>query len=244
MMQAKDNQCSSVGVAPPRRSFKYWSRLAAVTHEYVFQNWSLPVFFAVFSALWVSVAVELPRLFGADARWSMHIAPVAWLLHFHATCGVVALASGPLQFVGRIRRLAPRLHRMLGICYIVAIALAAPSAIVIALRLCKPAVALPAIAQAILWIIATVASVTAIARRNASQHGWWMARSYALTYTFVAGRMLVDVLHLHFPARVGGDAALTWILTLGALIVADLCCARRALHHAGLANHATCAARA
>jgi uncharacterized membrane protein len=239
-MQAKDNQCSRVGTAPLRRSFESWSRFAASAHEYILRSWwSLLVFFAVFAALWVFVAVELPRLFGADARWSMRIAPVAWLLHLHATCGVVALACGPLQFVGRVREQAPRLHRMLGICYIAAIAFAAPSAIAIALLLCEPAVALPAIAQAILWVIATVASIIAIVGGNASQHGWWMARSYALTYTFVAGRILVDVLHLHFPARAGGDAALTWILTLGALIVADLCHARRRSHHARLANHAT-----
>ncbi len=178
------------------------------------------------AALWVFGAVELPLLLGADPAWSARIHPVAWLLHLHAACGVAALISGSLQFVTAIRRSYPRLHRVLGMCYTISIAIASPAAVVVAVCLCEPALALAASVQACLWLVATIAGVRAVCCGDMPRHGWWMTRSFALTYTFVVGRLVTDVFHLRLPVAIGGDAALTWLLTLASLVVADLCYAQ------------------
>ena len=174
------------------------------------------------AALWVLVGVELPLLLGADAQWSARIQPVAWLLHLHAVCGVIALACAPLQFAVRLRRAFPRLHRAVGLCYVAAVVIASSAAPIVAASLCGPAMQLASSAQAGLWTITTLTAVRAIFAGDAVRHGWWMTRSFALTYTFVLGRLATDVLHLRLPAAAGGDAALIWLLTIGALIASDL----------------------
>ena len=174
------------------------------------------------AALWVLGGVELRLLLGADAQWSARIQPIAWVLHLHAVCGVIALASAPLQFAVRLRCALPRLHRALGVCYVGAVVAAASAAPIVAASLCEPAVQLATSMQAALWVIATLAAVRAIRARDAIRHGWWMTRSFALTYTFVLGRLFTDVFHLRLPATIGGDAALVWLLTLGALVSADM----------------------
>ena len=174
------------------------------------------------AALWVLAGVELRLLLGADAQWSARIQPVAWVLHLHAACGVIALASAPVQFATRVRRAFPRLHRAVGICYVIAVVTASLTALVVAASLCGPAAQLASSAQACLWATMTLVAVRAILTGDAVRHGWWMMRSYALTYTFVLGRLITDVLHLRLPESVGGDAALIWLLTIGAVVAADL----------------------
>ena len=169
----------------------------------------------------VFVKVEIRLLLGADAQWSTRIRPYAWLLHVHAICGSVALIAGASQFFSLNRRNYPHAHRILGRCYVVAVAIAAPSAIWIAIRYGETSEGMAAVAQSVVWLYVTTAALLAILKRNIVQHRMWMVRSYALTFTFVLSRFLTEILQLQVTKDYGGSAALIWVVTIGMLLFAD-----------------------
>jgi uncharacterized membrane protein len=109
------------------------------------------------------------------------------LLIPHTLCGTFALLAGPLQFSSRFRQHHLKLHRVLGRMYFVSVLLGASTGIALAAG--RPG--LPGTAmQGAAWIICTTAAVVAARNRQIAVHRQWMARSYAVTFTFVSSRVL------------------------------------------------------
>jgi uncharacterized membrane protein len=97
------------------------------------------------------------------------------LLIPHTLCGTFALLTGPLQFSSRFRQRHLKLHRVLGRMYFLATG-----------RPGLPGTAM----QGAAWIVCTSAAVIAARNRQIAVHRQWMARSYAVTFTFVSTRVL------------------------------------------------------
>jgi uncharacterized membrane protein len=169
----------------------------------------------------VFLVVEVPLLLGLDQAWSARTRPYSWMLHLHAACGVLALFTGPFQLVTAVRENYPRLHRVLGYVYLAATVIAAPVAIWIAVFHIEPAERLASVAQALLWLFTTLAALLAIRATDVRTHRLWMARSYALTFTFVIVRFTTEVLGFRFPVDAGGAAAMIWLSTICVILVAD-----------------------
>lgn len=109
------------------------------------------------------------------------------LLIPHALCGTIALLAGPLQFSSRIRRRHLKFHRVLGRMYFISVIVGSITGITLAAG--RPG--LPGTAmQAAAWIVCTTAAVIAARNRQITVHRQWMARSYAVTFTFVSTRVL------------------------------------------------------
>jgi uncharacterized membrane protein len=109
------------------------------------------------------------------------------LLIPHTLCGTFALLAGPLQFSSRFRQRHLTLHRILGRMYFFSVLLGASTGIALAAG--RPG--LPGTAmQGAAWIICTTAAVVAARNRQIAVHRQWMARSYAVTFTFVSSRVL------------------------------------------------------
>jgi uncharacterized membrane protein len=109
------------------------------------------------------------------------------LLIPHTLCGTFALLAGPLQFSSRLRQRHLKLHRILGRIYFFSVILGAFTGIALAAG--RPG--LPGTAmQGAAWIICTTAAVVAARNRQIAVHRQWMARSYAVTFTFVSSRVL------------------------------------------------------
>ena len=109
------------------------------------------------------------------------------LLIPHTLCGSFARLSGPLQVSSRFRQRHMKVHRVLGRMYFVSVILGAFTGIALAAG--RPG--LPGTAmQGAAWIICTTAAVIAARNRQISIHRQWMARSYAVTFTFVSSRVL------------------------------------------------------
>ena len=105
----------------------------------------------------------------------------------HTLCGTFALLAGPLQFSSRFRQRHLKLHRILGRLYFVSVILGALTGIALAAG--RPG--LPGTSmQGAAWIICTTAAVIAARNRQIAVHRQWMARSYAVTFTFVSSRVL------------------------------------------------------
>ena len=109
------------------------------------------------------------------------------LLIPHTLCGTIALLAGPLQFSSRFRERHLKLHRVLGRVYVLCVFVGAATGIALASG--RPG--LPGTAmQAAAWIVCTTAAFITARNRQIVQHRQWMARSYAVTFTFVSSRVL------------------------------------------------------
>ena len=183
------------------------------------------------AGLSVIFSTELPILLArkADARAEfLGLVKDRYLFIPHALGGTVATIIGPLQFSSRLRRRHLRLHRQLGRCYALAILVASISAVLI--EWSRP-LFLATLVKASAWALCTLVAVLAARNGQIPQHRRWMIRSYALTFSFIAVRVLnvwpgyasmseatfsvVDVTAT-LLAFVGPDLALDWPVIRGA----------------------------
>jgi uncharacterized membrane protein len=141
------------------------------------------------------------------------------LLIPHTLCGLIALLAGPAQFSSRFRQRHLKFHRVLGRIYVISVFIGALSGIALAAG--RPG--LPGTSmQAAAWIVCTTAAFITARNRQTAQHRQWMARSYAVTFTFVSSRVLN--LWPRYWSHLGDTLAAVGVIafTLASLLVVDL----------------------
>jgi uncharacterized membrane protein len=141
------------------------------------------------------------------------------LLIPHSLCGLIALLAGPIQFSSRFRQRHLRFHRVLGRIYVISVFIGALSGIALAAG--RPG--LPGTSmQAAAWIVCTTAAFVTARNHQTVQHRQWMARSYAVTFTFVSSRVLN--LWPRYWSHLGDTLAAVGVIafTLASLLVVDL----------------------
>jgi uncharacterized membrane protein len=124
--------------------------------------------------------------------WPRH----GWLIA-HICGGVAALLVGPIQLrIGWSRR-QPKLHRVLGVVYVISVAVSAVSALQLAFRTDYGWVfGMGLVCMAVAWVITTVLATVAVCRKMMEQHREWIIRSYVVTFGFVIFRLLVSFLEI------------------------------------------------
>ena len=141
------------------------------------------------------------------------------LLIPHTLAGTFALLAGPLQFSSRFRQRHLQIHRVIGRLYLLAVFVGAFTGIALAWG--RPG--LPGTSmQAAAWIVCTTAAVVTARNRQIIQHRQWMARSYAVTFTFVSSRVLN--LWPRYWGHLGDSLSAVGVIafTLASLLVVDL----------------------
>ena len=109
------------------------------------------------------------------------------LLIPHTLAGTFALLIGPINFSSRIRQRHLQLHRILGRIYVISVFVGSFTGIALAAG--RPG--LPGTSmQAAAWMVCTTAAFITARNRQIIAHRQWMARSYAVTFTFVSSRVL------------------------------------------------------
>jgi len=109
------------------------------------------------------------------------------LLIPHTFAGLFALLIGPINFSSRIRQRYIQLHRILGRVYVISVFVGSFTGIALAYG--RPG--LPGTSmQAAAWMVCTTAALITARNRQIVVHRQWMARSYAVTFTFVSSRVL------------------------------------------------------
>jgi uncharacterized membrane protein len=137
----------------------------------------------------------------------------------HTICGTVALLAGPLQFSKRFRQRHLKFHRVLGRIYVISVFIGAFTGIALAAG--RPG--LPGTSmQAAAWIVCTTAAFITARNRQIIQHRQWMARSYAVTFTFVSSRVLN--LWPRYWSHLGDSLAAVGVIafTLASILLVDL----------------------
>ena len=141
------------------------------------------------------------------------------LLIPHTLSGVIALLAGPVQFSSRLRQRHLQFHRVLGRVYVICVFVGAFTGIALAAG--RPG--LPGTSmQAAAWIVCTTAAFITARNRHIVQHRQWMARSYAVTFTFVSSRVLN--LWPRYWSHLGDSLAAVGVIafTLASLLLVDL----------------------
>jgi uncharacterized membrane protein len=141
------------------------------------------------------------------------------LLIPHTLAGIFALLIGPINFSSRIRQRHLTLHRVLGRIYVVSVF--AGSFTGIALAWGRPG--LPGTSmQAAAWMVCTTAALLTARNRQIAVHRQWMARSYAVTFTFVSSRVfnLVPAYWSHLGDVLSAVGVIAF--TLASLLIVDI----------------------
>jgi uncharacterized membrane protein len=109
------------------------------------------------------------------------------LLIPHTIAGTIALLAGPIQFSTRFRQRHLQFHRVLGRIYVLCVFVGSFTGIALAAgRPGFPGTSM----QAAAWMVCTTAAFITARNRHIAVHRQWMARSYAVTFTFVSSRVL------------------------------------------------------
>ena len=141
------------------------------------------------------------------------------LLIPHTLAGILALLIGPINFSSRIRQRHLQLHRILGRIYVVSVFVGSFTGIALAAG--RPG--LPGTSmQAVAWMICTTAALITARNRQITQHRQWMARSYAVTFTFVSSRVLN--LWPRYWSHLGDVLSAVGVIafTLASLLIVDI----------------------
>jgi uncharacterized membrane protein len=141
------------------------------------------------------------------------------LLIPHTLAGIFALSIGPIQFSSRIRQRYLKFHRVLGRIYVISVFIGAATGVALASgRPGFPGTSM----QAAAWVVCTSAALVTARNRQIIQHRQWMARSYAVTFTFVSSRVLN--LWPRYWSHLGDSLAAVGVIafTLASLLIVDL----------------------
>jgi hypothetical protein len=162
----------------------------------------------------------------ADPEWS-HIATFKWFLLPHGLAAGCALLLAPFQFSERLRRRFTKLHRVMGRFYVGGVLLGAPMGIYVqhfvsvhlypgdpvALSLVWATVA-----DAGIWMFATIMAFTFILQHKVQLHRLWMSRSYACAIIFLEVRVIQGVFNIDEKFT----EIIVWFCVAAAFPLADL----------------------
>ena len=141
------------------------------------------------------------------------------LLIPHTLAGIFALLIGPINFSSRIRNRFLKFHRVLGRIYVISVFIGAATGVALASG--RPGFP-GTCGQAAAWIVCTTAAFITARNRQIIQHRQWMARSYAVTFTFVSSRVLN--LWPRYWSHLGDSLSAVGVIafTLASLLIVDL----------------------
>ena len=170
------------------------------------------LFFLVFFATTIFAAYEKDaRVFDPGSPIARHFAPASWYLAVHAFFGIVAMAVAAFQFSNRLRARYLRVHRALGYVYVMSVFIAAPFAIVVAMKIPKSFSLVAAnCMQSFGWAATTAIALYCVRTGNIVQHRRWMIRSYPFAMVFTVARTVHALVPVTRLGPTGGEAVL-WI---------------------------------
>ena len=173
------------------------------------------------TALFVFITSEVLLLTDYPMYHSYRLQVIAdrHLLIPHTLAGILALLIGPINFSSRIRQRHLRLHRILGRTYVISVFIGAATGVALANgRPGFPGTSM----QAAAWVVCTTAAFITARNRHIIQHRQWMARSYAVTFTFVSSRVLN--LWPRYWSHLGDTLAAVGVIafTLASLLIVDI----------------------
>lgn len=119
-----------------------------------------------------------------------------WILIAHITAGGGALVLGIVQFWPKLRNYNNKLHRIVGLLYLLAILVSSFCAVVLAFTTAYKVNVPYAFSLQVwvsVWISATFIAYYSAIRRKYKLHKEWMTRSYIVTMAFVVSGLILKI---------------------------------------------------
>lgn len=153
--------------------------------------------------LW-GLIVFLTWLFMHGADHFLALTPTAlgkyfelrWVLITHITAGGGALVLGLVQFWPKLRTYSWKLHRVIGLLYLLAILLSSLCAVILAFSTAYAVNWAYAFSLQIwvgVWISSTAIAYYAALKRKFQLHQEWMIRSYLVTLAFIVSGLAIKL---------------------------------------------------
>lgn len=133
------------------------------------------------------------QLLDANSFLRQRYAPIPLLMLAHGVAGALALFLGVFQFSSRLRQRYLQVHRVMGRIYLGCVAISAPVAVVVAVKLPIPTLTPAATIQAIGWMVCTATALYCVRTGQIQQHREWMVRGYAFAAVFVVVRVILAI---------------------------------------------------
>jgi hypothetical protein len=171
---------------------------------------------------WILIFV-ITRYFMQGADHFLQLTPEAlgkyftrkWVLIAHITAGGGALILGPLQFWSRFRARYIKLHRWVGLAYLLAILVSSVCAMILSFTTAYDvnwAYAFSAQVWVSIWIISTIIAYRAALQKKFKLHQEWMTRSYIVTLAvIISGLTLKYLLKINFGTFEDISPSLFWM---------------------------------
>jgi hypothetical protein len=145
--------------------------------------------------------------------------------YVHITTSLFVLVLGLLQWLPMVAGVGPRVHRWLGLGYVVGIlGLAAPSGLILARFANGGLVAQVGFTlQCVVWWFTTWVAYRAARQRQWPRHVDWLVRSYAVTLAALALRSESYIMYYVFHTKpIETYLTVTWLSWVGNLILAEV----------------------
>lgn len=150
-----------------------------------------------------------------------------WITAFyiHISGGMLAIITGPVQFLKAVRSRYWAFHRAVGKVYLFAILImAGPSGLFMAFYAEGGPISIVGFTvMALLWLFTTWKALEAIRARKINEHRNWMVRSYAMCFAAVTLRLWMPTATYYLG--ISPEFAVTvsaWVSWIPNLIVAEL----------------------
>lgn len=153
--------------------------------------------------IWI-VVIFLTWLFMHGAEHFLTLTPQAlgkyfklkWILIAHITAGGGALALGLVQFWPKLRNYSWKIHRIIGVLYLLAVLLSSICAVILAFTTAYDvnwAYAFSLQIWVSVWISATIIAYYCALKKKFKLHQEWMVRSYIVTLAFIISGLSLKI---------------------------------------------------
>jgi hypothetical protein len=152
-------------------------------------------------AMWAAITF-ITWLFMHGADHFLELTPEAlgkyfelrWVLIAHITAGGGSLILGLIQFWPKLRNYSWKIHRVIGILYLLAVLVSSVCAVILASTTAYAVNWAYAFSLQIwvgVWISSTAIAYYTALKKNFVLHRQWMTRSYIVTLAFVVSGLLI-----------------------------------------------------
>ena len=161
------------------------------------------------------------------------IRPFRTIFMIHITGGVVAILTGPWQFISANRAKYTRIHRLTGKIYLTSILISGLCALYLSVFhaiLAQKAITfgLGLFFLAVAWLLTSSMAFWSIKKRNFEQHREWMIRSYVVTCGFTFFRVAFGVLGMAIKIDPGESLNISaWICWSVPLLITEFLLQRK-----------------
>lgn len=189
-------------------------------------SWIIVIVFAILIGCYPAIYFFVDRQFGLLAsKDSAVLESLVWNIAFyiHIMLGGVALLIGWLQFNTQLRLRYPKVHRTIGIGYVVSVFLSGLAGLYIAFYATGGVVAKAGfMGLALVWLFTTLQAYRVILRKDISLHQTLMIYSYAACLAAVTLRIWLPILTGVLGDFIPAYRIVAWLCWVPNLMVAFL----------------------